>query len=99
MSVANQFSAFLATVIMALLAWNYASNRRHSDPPDMPTRQRRFRIAWEVRGLVAMIAGPYAVGILLGYQPTDYALPLLLFVVAGFVVAERIAPNGLHVHR
>ena len=99
MLTARLLSVLLLLVISALLAWHFAGDRRYLNPSDMAARRRRFRFAWEVRGLVAGVAGPCAAGIYLGYVPTDYSVPLLLFVAAGFLVAEMIAPSGLYKHR
>jgi hypothetical protein len=99
MSPANRLSVAIMLVAGGIIAWQLVRDRRTDDPPDLPTRQWRFRIAWEVRGLVMIIAGPYAAGMFLGYVSTDYILPLLLFLVAGFLIAGMIAPSGLRIRR
>jgi hypothetical protein len=99
MSRASVLSTVMAVVLTGLLAWHFASDRRHLSAPDMRTRRRRYKLAWEVRGLVLIVAGPYAAGMLLGYVSPDYALALMLFSAAGFLAAEMIAPSGLDVHR
>jgi hypothetical protein len=99
MSPANQLSVIMTLVIVGTIAWHLVSDRRFADPPDEPARRLRFRIAWEVRGLVMIVAGPYAAGMFLGYVATDYTLPLLLFLAAGFLIAGMIAPSGLHIRR
>lgn len=99
MSNADRLAAVLAAVFVALLACHVLRQRRPAEPPDMRTRRRRYKLAWEVRGLVIVVAGPYAAGIGFGYVSTDYALALLLFTASGLVAAEMIAPSGLQVHR
>jgi hypothetical protein len=99
MSNAERLAALMALVFFALLACHIMKQRRHPEPPDMPTRRRRYKLAWEVRGLVMGIVGPYAAGMYFGFVPTEYGLALLLFCGSGFVAAEMIAPSGLHVHR
>jgi hypothetical protein len=99
MSNADRLAAVLAAVSVALLACHVLRQRRHPEPPDMRTRRRRYKLAWEVRGMVVVVAGPYAAGMCFGYVSTDYALALLLFTTSGFIAAEMIAPSGLHVHR
>ena len=99
MSNADRLAALMALVLMALLASHLVRQRRHPKPPDMLTRQRRYKLAWEVRGLVIGIAGPYGAGMLFGYVSTDYGLALVLFTGAGLLAAAMIAPSGLHVHR
>ena len=92
-------SWLMILVVSGLIAWYLLVDRRHLDPPDLEARRRRFRLAWEVRALVAMVAVPYAAGMLLGYVSTEYGVPLTLFVIAGLLIAEAIAPNGLRIHR
>jgi hypothetical protein len=95
MATANLLSLAMLLVISGLIAWHFAGDRRYLDPPDEQGRQRRYRIAWEVRGMIVGVTGPYGMGIYLGYISRDYAAPLLLFAVAGFLVAEMIAPSGI----
>jgi hypothetical protein len=99
MSNAERLAAMMALVFVALLTVHVLRHRRHPEPPDMPTRRRRYKLAWEVRGLVIGVAGPYAAAMYFGYVPTEYGLALLLFCGSGFLAAEMIAPSGLHVHR
>jgi hypothetical protein len=95
LSLANMLSALLAAVVLGLLAWQLRVGRRREDLPEGEAR-RRASVAWEVRGLVIAVAGPLAAGIFFGYLSTDYTLPLLLFVGAGFQAAGLIAPVGRH---
>ena len=90
----DMLTALLATLVVALMAWHYAHRRRLA-PADVELRRRRFLLAWEVRGLVLAVAGPYAAGIFLGHVSPDYTTPLLLFVAAGLLYAQTIAPAGL----
>ena len=99
MSLANALSAVLATVVVALAAWQLLARHRHAEARDRPERLRRARVAWEVRGLVVAVTGPCAAGILFGYLTSDYALPLLLFVGAGFLAAGLISPADERVRR
>ena len=99
MALANHISWLMILVVSGLILWYVLIDRRHLDPPDMETRRRRFKIAWEVRGLVMVVAGPYAAGMFLGYVSTEYTVPLMMFLIAGLLVAEAIAPNGLRIHR
>jgi len=93
-------SVLLVGVMVGLVGM-HASNRRRqeADPPDASARRRREWIAWEVRALVVAVAGPCAAGIMADYLSKNFALPLLLFVAAGFMAAATIAPGGLHIHR
>ena len=95
----DSISWLMILVVSGLIAWYLLADRRHLDPPDLEVRRRRFKIAWEVRGLVAAVAVPYSAGMVLGYVSTEYGVPLTLFVIAGLLVAEAIAPNGLRIHR
>ena len=95
MALANHISWLMILVVSGLIAWYVLVDRRHLDPPDMETRRRRFKIAWEVRALVIAAAGPVAMAIGLGSLSAEYALPLALFVTAGFLVAGFIAPSGI----
>lgn len=88
-------AALVALIVSGFIAWQFFGDRRHTAPLDAQTRRRRYKTAWEVRLLVVVTAGPFAAGIFLGYVSTDYTLPLLLFVAAGLVVAQLIAPSGL----
>jgi hypothetical protein len=99
MSLPQQISWLMVLVVSGLIAWHFLADRRFLDPPDAEARRRRYKIAWEVRGLVMVIVGPYGLGMFLGYVSTDYMVPLVLFTVAGFLVAESIAPHGLRIHR
>ena len=95
MAIARIISVALLLVITGLIAWHFAGDRHYLDAADEQGRQRRYRIAWEIRGLIVGVTGPYGMGMYLGYVSRDYAAPLLLFVVAGFLIAEMVAPNGL----
>lgn len=99
MAFATLLSALLTLILMGLVARHFFGDPGPVAPPDDEGRKRRYKMGWEVRGLVAMVAGPYAAGMLFGYVRTEYALPLLLFAAAGLLVAEMIAPSGLHLHR
>ena len=98
---ANTLSALLATVIVLLVAARVVGARRRVVAPVVPDEEfvrRRTLIAWEVRCLAVAVAGPVAAGIYFGYVPTDYTLPMLLFVAADFLAAGLIAPAGVHQH-
>lgn len=99
MPLANMLSALLAAVVLGLLAWHFVGVRRREAPPDDAVRRRRWVVAWEVRGMVIAVAGPCAAGIFFGYLSTEYALPLMLFVAAGFLAAGLVAPADEHAHR
>jgi hypothetical protein len=99
MSFAQQISWLMVLVVSGLIAWHFLADRRYLDPPDAEARRRRYKLAWEVRGLVMVVAGPFALGMLTGHVTTEYMVPLVLFFVAGFLVAETIAPHGLRIHR
>lgn len=99
MPLPHHISWLMILIVSGLIAWHYLADRRSIDPPDAEARRRRYKVAWEVRGLVLMVFGPYAAGMLLGYVSTDYAVPLMLFLVAGMLAAESIAPHGLRIHR
>ena len=99
MSVANALSVLLVGVMLGLVGMYSATRRRvPTDRPDAEARRRREWIAWEVRGLVVAVAGPCAAGVMTGYVKHDFTLPLLLFVVVGFMAAATIASGGPRVH-
>ena len=98
MSLANMLSALLASVVLGLAAWHFASGRQRLRPPDNAVRRRRTLVAWEVRGMVVAVTGPCAAGIFFGYLSTEYTLPLLLFVAAGVITAELIEPSDARAH-
>jgi hypothetical protein len=91
MSLANVMSALMAAVVLGLLAWQFVGRARRDDLAEEESRRREW-VAWEVRGLVVAVAGPFAAGIYFRYLSIDYRLPLLLFVAAGFLAAGLIAP-------
>lgn len=99
MGTARQLSVLMTVLVMALLAWHLLGGRRDHDAPRAAPgdadRRRRFRIGWEVRALVVGVSGPLAAAIWFGYVPSDYALPLALFLMAGLLLAERIGPSRL----
>ena len=95
MDTARDLSVLMTVLVMALLAWRLLGPRHAVDPPDEATRRRRFKIGWEVRALVIGSAGPCLAAMCAGYVPAEYALPLALFVAAGFLIAEFIAPTGI----
>lgn len=99
MPLPSHISWLMILVVSGLIAWHFMADRRYLDPPDVETRRKRYKVAWEVRGLVLAVFVPYAAGMLLGYVATDYVVPLMLFLVAGFLLAESIAPHGLRIHR
>jgi hypothetical protein len=99
MPLPHHISWLMILIVSGLIAWHYLADRRSIDPPDAETRRKRYKVAWEVRGLVLAVFGPYAAGMLLGYVSTDYVVPLMLFLVAGMLSAESIAPHGLRIHR
>lgn len=99
MSLANALNWVLSVLVLSLVASHLTGSRRRFDEPDGPTQRRRARVAWEVRALVIGAAGPFAAGIYVRYLSTDYTLPLLLFITAGFLTAGRIAPRDQRVHR
>jgi hypothetical protein len=88
-------TAVMATTVAALLVAYFAAGWRYRDPPDVPTRRRRYRIGWEVRGWVLGICVPSAAGMVSGYLSGDFLPAMLLFAWAGFLVAAMIAPSGL----
>jgi hypothetical protein len=98
-SLANALSGLLTPIVVGAIAWYFVGSRQGFNPPDMAARRRRFWLAWEIRGLVLVAAGPCAAGIYFGRLSPDYTTPLLLFMAAGFLAAGLIAPSGLHVHR
>ena len=81
--------------VFALLACHIARSGRAHAPPDVYSRHLRYRLGWEVRGMVFVLSGPIAAAILFGRVPYDYAVGLLLFLVAGCLAANLIAPSGL----
>jgi hypothetical protein len=99
MPLPHHISWLMILIVTGLIAWHYLADRRLIDPPESDVRRRRYKIAWEVRGLVLAVFGPYAAGMLLGYVSTAYTVPLLLFLLAGLLAAESIAPHGLRIHR
>ena len=94
MSTAHQISAVFASIALAILAWNFVRARCDSAGHDAHWRERRRRIAWEIRLLVVVTAGPLAWGVVFGPVPADYGLPLTLFVVSGLLAADAVAPHG-----
>jgi len=83
-----------ASIALAILAWNFARSRSYPVEYNARSWQRRSRIAWEIRLLVVVTAGPLACGVVLGQIPAEYGLPLALFVVSGLLVADAVAPHG-----
>jgi hypothetical protein len=99
MSSANILYSLMATIIAGLLVWRHTGDWWHAATPDMPTRQRRYRLGWEVRGLVVVTVIPCAVGMARGHLSDEYIMPLLLFAVTGLLIADTIAPSGLRSRR
>jgi hypothetical protein len=95
MSSANILYALMATIVVGLLVWRHTGNWWHACSPDMPTRQRRYKLGWEVRGLVVVTVIPCVIGMARGYLPDEYIIPSLLFTLTGFLIADTIAPSGL----
>jgi hypothetical protein len=95
----HHISWLMVLIVSGLIAWHFLADARSLNPPDDEVRRRRYKMAWEVRGMVLVVFGPYAAGMLLGYVSTDYVVPLFLFLIAGLLAAESIAPNGLRIHR
>jgi hypothetical protein len=93
MSFPQALSALLAAAVLALAACHLLLAPARQTPLDGQARRREW-MAWEVRGLVVAVTGPCAAGIYFGRLPADYALPLALFVAAGFLTAGLIAPPG-----
>jgi hypothetical protein len=89
------FSTAMAGAVVCLLAWHVTASWRHQSPPDESRRRRRYKLGWEVRGMVLAVSVPFAVAILFGRVSHNYALALLLFQVAGFLAADLVAPSGL----
>jgi hypothetical protein len=92
-------AAVMAVVVVGLLVWHWKANWRYREAPDLASRRRRYVIGWEVRGWFLAITVPCAAGMLFGYVSFDYILPLIFFQVAGFLVADMIAPSGLNLKR
>jgi hypothetical protein len=92
LTLANALSGLLAPVVLGLIAWHLTGARRREESPDEAELRRRARVAWEVRGMVIAVAGPCGAGIFFGYLRAEYALPLLLFIAAGFLAASLMAP-------
>ena len=92
MSLANLLSALLAAVAVVLIACHFVEGRRPQAAPQDEQSRRRARLAWEVRALVVGVTGPCAAGIYFGYLSREYALPLVLFLAAGFIAAAVISP-------
>ena len=99
MPLPHHISWLMVLIVSGLIAWHYLADRRYLDPQDDDARRRRYKIAWEVRGLVLAVFVPFAVGMLFGYTSTAYVVPLALFLIAGLLLAESIAPHGLRIHR
>ena len=99
MSSANILYTLIATIIVGLLVWRQTGDWWHASTPDMPTRQRRYRLGWEVRGLVVVTVIPCAVGMARGHLSDEYVIPLLLFAVTGLLIADTLAPSGLRSRR
>jgi hypothetical protein len=95
MSHPQACSAAMAATVAGLLAWQLTASWRHQPPPDESTRRRRYKLGWEVRGMVLAVSVPFAVGILFGRVSHDYMFALVLFQVAGLLAADLIAPSGL----
>ncbi len=95
MTHANLLSAVFAVIIAVLLVWHYVANWRYHEPPDLKTRQRRYAIGWEIRGLILVVSVIYATAMLFGFVSDAYLLTLILFFVAGLLLADMFAPSGL----
>jgi hypothetical protein len=95
-SLADALSALLAAVVLGLVAWTLVVARSGVRSADELARRRRAVVAWEVRGMTVAVAGPCAAGIFFGHLSTDYTLPLLLFIAAGFLAGGLIAPADEH---
>jgi len=95
----HHISWLMVLIVSGLIAWHFFADRRFIDPQDEDARRRRYKIAWEVRGMVLAVFVPFAAGMLFGYTSTDYMVPLGLFLIAGLLLAESIAPHGLRIHR
>jgi|KBSSwiStaDraftv2_1062776.scaffolds.fasta_scaffold630542_2 hypothetical protein len=94
MNLPETFTAAMAGTVVALLAWHVTRSERAHVPPDVHTRHLRYKLGWEVRGMVFAVSGPIAAAILFGRVPHDYAFGLLLFLLAGCFAANLIAPSG-----
>jgi hypothetical protein len=88
-------STAFGVIIAALVVWHYRSNWRYQEPPDMAIRQRRYKIGWEIRGLVLVVGIMYGTAMIFGFLSGDYLCPLILFLVAGLLLADMFAPSGL----
>jgi len=94
MPLPQALSALLAAAVLVLAACHLVAARGPGDLSDEQVRRRKW-MAWEARGLVVAVTGPCAAGIYFGHLPADYAVPLALFVGAGFLTAGLIAsPDG-----
>jgi hypothetical protein len=75
--------------------WHRRASWRYRVPPDAVTRQRLYRLAWEVRGLTVVVTAPAVAAVLVGRLPLAYLPSVVLIQVAGFLVADMVAPAGL----
>jgi len=91
----NLLSALFGVIIAVLLLWHYLANWRSREPPDLTTRKRQYIFGWEIRGLVLVVSVTYAVAMIFGFVSDDYLLALILFLVAGLLLADMFAPSGL----
>jgi hypothetical protein len=97
MADARQLSILLTLIVMGLLLWHLFGHRT-PDAQDEPAR-RRQKVAHEIRALAVAISGPCAAAMWFGYLSSEYALPLALFLMAGLLVAEQVAPTRLRDRR
>lgn len=95
MSRPNIVAAIGAALVCLLLIWHASANWRYRAPPDASTRHLRYKLGWELRSLVLVAAVTIGVCILFGYVPRGYIISLLLFLTAGLLSSEMIAPNGV----
>ena len=97
MANARQLSILLTLVVMGLVLWHLFGHRS-PDGQDEPAR-RRQKVAQEIRALAVALSGPCAAAMWFGYLSAEYALPLALFLLAGLLVAEQIAPTRMRDRR
>ena len=98
MADARQLSIVLTLLVMGLLLWHLFGHRARNDGEDEAKRKRQ-KVAQEIRALAVAISGPCAAAMWFGYVSAEYALPLALFLLAGLLVAEEIAPTRLRDRR